>query len=317
MPKAAELTVLSFGAGQDSTTLLELYLQDAAFRRRYAAGRFLVIMAATGDEHPETDAHVAKTIQRCKDQGVEFVHITGDMGFHTGHWAQGLHGQWRAHNTIGSASYPASCSSSLKIAPIYMFLEVWIEREYGFKAGKKKGLRQFVERFGKIDVLLGIAKGEEKRVAKSARPLTFDFLEPEKDSTPKWMIDCINRVYPLIDLGLDRAGCQAYLRSINAYVPPPSNCISCPYKSHQEVLWTARFLPKQFATWIELETNKRNAWAGRLDSKTGLPIPNHGVKGMKTLVEFLAEAEAKYGSMTDDELNDYRFSHGHCVTSKY
>jgi hypothetical protein len=312
-----ELVLLSWGGGQDSSALLELYIKDQSFRKRFAPGRFLVVMAATGDEHPETNAHVQNTIVRCKELGVEFVHITGDMGFHTGDWAQGLHGQWRAHNTIGSASYPASCSASLKIEPIYKYLEYWIEREYGFKAGRKKGLRQFVEKFGKIRVLIGIAKGEEKRVAKAAKPLTFDFIEPVKDSTPKWMTYCIDRVYPLIELGLDRAGCQAYLRSQDAHVPPPSNCIKCAYKSKQEVLWTKRFLPVEFAEWVELETNKRAHWAGRVDSKTGLPVPNHGVKGLKTLVEFLAEAEAEYGHMTDAELDEYRFSHGHCVSSKY
>ena len=48
------LTVLSFGGGQDSTTIIEKIIDDEAFRRRYVEGRLLVVMSDTGDEFPET-----------------------------------------------------------------------------------------------------------------------------------------------------------------------------------------------------------------------------------------------------------------------
>lgn len=42
------LTVLSFGAGQDSAMLLALALEDRAFQRQYIPGDLAVLMSATG-----------------------------------------------------------------------------------------------------------------------------------------------------------------------------------------------------------------------------------------------------------------------------
>lgn len=52
------LTILSFGGGQDSTTILYKLVFDADFKARYAPGDLLVLMADTGNEHPETYSHV-------------------------------------------------------------------------------------------------------------------------------------------------------------------------------------------------------------------------------------------------------------------
>lgn len=81
-PEQQQLTVLSYGGGQDSSALLEMYLDDTdGFRAKYAPGDFLVVMADTGDEYPSTVEHVRRTKERCKAAGVEFVHITANMGF--------------------------------------------------------------------------------------------------------------------------------------------------------------------------------------------------------------------------------------------
>jgi hypothetical protein len=47
-------------------------------------------------------------------------------------------------------------------------------------------------------MLIGIAKGEEGRCG---------------EAMEKWMRETVERVYPLIDLGLDRQGCQDYIAS--------------------------------------------------------------------------------------------------------
>jgi 3'-phosphoadenosine 5'-phosphosulfate sulfotransferase (PAPS reductase)/FAD synthetase len=84
-----ELTVLSYGGGQDSTALLYLYaFNHPGFRPRYAPKRFLVLMADTGDEHPETYAHVEHTAAFCRERGVEFHHIALGMGYHPRLWAR-------------------------------------------------------------------------------------------------------------------------------------------------------------------------------------------------------------------------------------
>ena len=44
---------------------------------------------------------------------------------------------------------------------------------------------------------------------------------------------------------------------------------------------------------------------------------NLGVNGKKWLPQALQEATELYGHMTDQELNEYKMSHGHCVKSRY
>ncbi|QHT70783.1 hypothetical protein GXP67_31115 [Rhodocytophaga rosea] len=50
----AEITVLSFGGGQDSTCILYKIIYDPAFRARFVRGHLVVIMSDTGDEHRYT-----------------------------------------------------------------------------------------------------------------------------------------------------------------------------------------------------------------------------------------------------------------------
>ncbi len=293
-----ELTVLSFGGGQDSTALLYKYAFDPAFRAKYAPGRFLVVMAATLDEHPETNRHVAEVTEFCKQQSIEFVYITPDMGFHGGKW-QGYRQFLRATNTCGSKAFRKTCTDNLKIKPIYRFLEQWLAREYGVANRLKKGFYQFVHKGGgKIKMLVGIAKGEESRCG---------------EAIEKWMRETVERVYPLIDLGLDRQGCQDYIASCQKPVPPPSNCMLCPFMSEIELLWLYYNYPQDYQDWVILEQNKIDRFRGE-----GLPDDkNLGVWGRKLLPKKLEEAKARYGHMTHAQINEYKMSHGHCVKSKY
>lgn len=291
------LTVLSFGGGQDSTALLYKYVYDADFRARYAPGRFLVVMSDTNDEHPETKAHVKEVVNFCAQHGVEFVWLTADKGYHSGKW-QGLREFYRRTNTCGSKAFPKTCTDNLKLVPIYKFLESWVARTFSLtKCGRKSGFYEFVRAHGKINVLLGIAKGEEGRVADDSKG-------------KKWMRECLRRVYPLIDIGLDRQGCQDYIRNVGHTVPPPSNCMLCPFMSEIELLWLFRFYPADYQEWVVIEQNKFQANAHMGER-------NLGVWGRKTLPQKLADAEARYGQMTNAELQEYKMSHGHCVKSKY
>lgn len=52
------LTLLSFGAGQDSTAILLKLIHDADFRTKYAPQDLIVVFSDTGDEHDETYAHL-------------------------------------------------------------------------------------------------------------------------------------------------------------------------------------------------------------------------------------------------------------------
>ena len=128
-PEENKLTVLSFGGGQDSSVLLEKYLSDQEFRKRYAPNDFLVVMSDTGDEFDATYTHVREE-KRCTEAGVEFVFITSDMGYHSESWLNLKH-FYRTKGTIGSKAFPKTCTDRLKLQPIYRFLEDWLSDRYG------------------------------------------------------------------------------------------------------------------------------------------------------------------------------------------
>ena len=74
--KQPRLTILSFGGGQDSTALLYKYHYDKSFRDLYAPEDFLVVMAATNNEHKETDEHTMSIKGFCVERSIDFIHIT-------------------------------------------------------------------------------------------------------------------------------------------------------------------------------------------------------------------------------------------------
>lgn len=312
-PVGTTLTVLSFGAGQDSTALLEMYIQDeAGFRARYAPGDFLVVMSNTSDEHKHTMEHVERVRARCASLGIPFVLINPDMGYHSASWL-GLRHFYRTKTAIGSKSFPqTTCSHKLKIEPIYRFLEDHLALQYGVKKGNKRGFYEFAARFGKVRVIIGIAKGEEGRRAKP-------------QANPVWFRENVEVVYPLIDYGMDRAACQAYIASKGQPVPMPSNCVLCHWLSLQELEWMRRNLPADLEDWCQLEEAKLAKYAHlnrvpvvRLDAEgneiTKYVNKNLGVFGTRTLREKIIEAQEKYGHWSDAELTAWKFSHGKCGT---
>lgn len=290
------LTVLSLGLGQDSIAMLYALVHDTAFAQRFSAGRLLVLSAETGDEHPQTNRYRIHLTQWCADHQIEYIHIEPRLGFHSPSWTSLRH-FYRTHHTIGSKSYPAVCSSRLKLVPWYNYLEYWLSSTYSVSAKGKRGYYEFRDRYGPIRVLIGFSKGEESR---RADPKSF----------PKWRQYAIEMAYPLIELGWTRQDCQQYTASLGYPVPPPSNCVLCPYMSKPELLWLANNLPDDYAEWVELENAKRQRWE-HLGEK------NYGVWGKKTLPMVLEEAQAQYGHLTAEELDTIKFSHGHAVKSKY
>ena len=317
-PVKSSLTVLSFGAGQDSTVLLDKYLTDTGFRAKYAPDDFLVVMSDTGDEFDATYAHVKATQERCIEAGVEFVFITYDMGFHSESWKTLRH-FYRSKGTIGSKAFPKTCTDRLKLQPIYRFLEHWLSERYGVQCNNKKGIREFAARYGKIQMMIGISKGEENRVS-----------DPANNSN-RWYRDSIETIYPLIDLGMDRSACQDYLHARDMYVIP-SNCKACPFLSLQELEYLRRFENESLQDWLNLEQaklekhkDKNNVIvtdkAGEIVyAKDGTPKTtnkNYGVFGVKPLPVKIQEAKEKFVDWSDESIAEYRYSHGHCVATAY
>lgn len=287
-----EITLLSFGGGQDSTAILLKIIHDPSFKSSYVKGRVVVIMADTKNEHPETYEHVDLIMKLCMMHNIEF-HLLDPKGYTSDTWALGLVGFYELKKAVGSKAFPKTCTDKLKITPIYNFLE----RRLNPKSTRKKAFHEYAAVYGKLSVLIGIAKGEEKRAA----------------GTPPqaWMQKTIDRKFPLLDLGMDRQACQDYIEQFMK-VPPPSNCILCPFMSLQELLYLYRHYPEWYHRWVAIEAAKIENNKDKVS-----PDKNLGVWGKKLLPEVLIEAQEKFGHMTTEELREYKMSHGHCVASKY
>lgn len=335
-----KLTVLSFGGGQDSTAILYKLIYDPAFADRYKSNRFIVIMSDVGNEHPYTYEHVERIQELCKQHGIEFHFITNDLGYHSENWP-GLIQFYERTNTVGSKAFFKTCTDNLKIKVIFNFLEAWIGKNYGFPAGRKKAIKKFAEIYGKIDVMIGFAAGEEGRIGKN-------------ENRPIWMQKSINFVYPLIDCGLDRGDCIDYIKEVQpASVPMvyPSNCMICPWLNEVELLWLWRNYPEMFKKWTRLEKAKIIKSAGMIarqerddrrirkneilisflleghekpmgeiaKEQDAVCKKNLGVWGKEGLNLFavLKKAIKEYGHMSDADLDEYKLSHGHCIKSKY
>ena len=311
---AGKLSILSFGAGQESTAIAYLLALDQGFRKIYAPDDLLILGSDTGDEHPETYAHIEWMKKWCKEKGLEFVWITSDMGFHGETWKT-LTTQYRHNGNIGSRQYSRTCTDNLKLSPFRRALAVWIRDRYfpgEFANGpalRRQVFPAFKERYGKIEVMLGFASTERRRMEKSVAALN----NPES-ALPRWYRENFTLTFPLIDaLGWDRKATQDYMRRVGLPVPVPSNCLRCHFRGPVELLWLSRNHPAKMREWIELEAAKIAKYRerGLADDK------NQGVYGKKLLPEALADAERQFGHMTNAELEDYRMSHGHCVSNAF
>ena len=305
--KEKPLTVLWFGGGQDSTALLLMSLHHEDFKEKYCRNNFIVVMSNTGNEFPETYHHIERIKLFCTQHKIPFYFLNPMDGYHKKSWLC-LETHMNNNNSIMSVVGKKSCTDSLKITPCYNFLNSFIGNHYEWESYRKKGLYRYKEKFGKIQVIIGFAKGEDSRIATQK--------EGKEDSRPLWLIRNVEYNYPLINYGMNRTDCQNYITEYakNDFdVPPPSNCMFCMYQSHQEVLFMYRFYPKVWERWVILEQNKYQRDIEReIDPKRNL-----GVKGKMSLTDFLNEAQSKYGQLTDLQLINYRMSHGHCVASKY
>ena len=227
--------------------------------------------------------------------------ITPEINYHSDNW-QGLKEFYRRTNTVGSKAFRKTCTDNLKLKPIYRYLEDYIHEKYELdEKGRKKAYYEYSEKHGKILMMVGIAKGEEKRIA-----------DKDDKNIPKWKKQSVQVSYPLVDMNIDRMVAQTYIKSIGQTIPLPSNCMICPYLSKAELVWLEKFYPSEYNEWVKLEKNKIDKYSDIIE-----PEKNLGVWGKKRLPEVLEEAKRETVNMTDEELFDYKMSHGHCVMSKY
>jgi 3'-phosphoadenosine 5'-phosphosulfate sulfotransferase (PAPS reductase)/FAD synthetase len=295
-----ELTVVSAGGGQDSGSLLYRLCEDEAFRAEWAPNTCIAVCSDTGDEFEATYEHIEDLKTYTPAHGIAFYHLTSDLGYHTGEWTS-LRDYYNARSACGSKSYPKTCTSRLKIGPIYSFLEDYLAERYVLgSASRKRAFYEFAERYGRLRVVIGFGADERDRIGSG------------KDD-PKWMRECVEKVFPLVDLGWTRRECQEYIRSLGRTLMPPSNCKLCPWLSEIELIYLWRFHRADFDDWVRIEANKLAKFA-HLGEK------NLGVWGStKRLPEILERALAKHSEYAENDelLLEYRMSHGHCTRSKY
>jgi hypothetical protein len=288
-----DLTIFSFGAGQESTYLLHKLVSDPAFRAKHIKGHLLVVGSDTGDEHPHTYQNVEKLKLFCKYNDVEFYWVTPDMGYHTNTW-QSLTGQYKRNSSIGSAAFKQTCTDNLKVKVVDNFVEGWLKKQLGKPDAKRKTIFKGIT---DIRLILGFAKGEESRTTSGNK---FDAV---------WKKKSMVRYFPLIEDGITRQDCIDYNTINIPYTVWPSNCMRCFYQADQEVLWLHRNFPEKFLEWYTMEQAKLTKYAGA--------DKNYGVYGKVLLMQKLEKATDLYGHWSDEQLDEYKFSHGHCIKSKY
>ncbi len=121
---------------------------------------------------------------------------------------------------------------------------------------------------------------------------------------------CIERAYPLIDLGMSRADCQAYIQAVGHTVPPPSLCRRCPFSTLRELWWRWQYDQGSVEEWFMLERDKLAANMHRGDK-------NYPVLKTMTLPEALVLAHQRYGHLSFAQLDALRIQEGHCVQTRF
>lgn len=202
------LRLLSLGAGVQSTTLFLMAL-DGEIKGLQGA-----IFADTGWEpgvvyrHLEwLETHTAGRIPiyrvsagNIRNDVIGSVGTDGDSSRNPPFWVEGADGR--------AAPLRRKCTSHYKILPI----DKKVRELLGVAPGRP------VKRGTVVEKWLGISTDEATRI---------------KPSGHKWMV---NR-YPLIERGMSRRDCLAWLAHRGHPEPPKSACIGCPYRS--DASWIA------------------------------------------------------------------------------
>lgn len=312
-----QLTVLSFGAGQDSSFILYMIISEIWFRKKYVKGKLIVVFSDTGNEFHYTYDHILYIQDLCKTHDIEFYFLSNSP-YHPSTW-KSLEEQYKRNDNIMSLTGLRSCTHNLKITPIYNFLDHYIAQNYYNYTSEKipKGkhyIKKFANDFGKIRVIIGIAGGEERRIMRASKKqlkaMQRKIDKPWSHPIPLWFRTGIEKCYPLVEEGIARWYIHDETENMGFKLPFPSVCKMCPYITEQEILWLYRFQPWDFYRWEYYEHRKLVKWACKGDK-------NHGVKEDLTLRQYLDQAIKKYGHMTDEELTEHKMSHGHCVLSTY
>lgn len=311
----SDLTVLSLGLGQDSSAILAKMLTDGEFREEYAPGKLLVVSSDTGNEHDHTYEHKRKIEALCAGrEDVEYAFLEAGDRYHMDSWNDVLEPQLRGPEDEYDATMvqlgTKSCTDNLKIHPIYLFLDEWINdrMDYGYSVRddggcRKHAIKRFHREEGKIRILIGY-DGEEVDRAQTTKAAEQEDYASDRDVWEK----ALYREFPLLDHDVDQDEARRINEDFYGYDVWPSNCMLCPYQSDAEIEWLRRNREDMADLWVEIERRKLDRDAS--DNSKGVFLSDETVR------ERLDRVADEFDDMNDDELDEIKKSRG-CPTNTF
>lgn len=244
------LTTISYGGGVQSTAMLVLAAQG---KLGYDVDAALFANVGDDSEHPATISYVAEIAKPFAEAaGIPIVTVQ---------YTRRDGSKWTLRERL---STPTKNGRTADIIPVYTPQGMPFSR--GCTADFKiRPIGKWLKANGASEenpaiVCIGISTDEITRVGnKKAMP----YEQP---------------VYPLIELGLDRAACQRVIAEAGLAVPPKSSCYFCPFHRPQTWAEMRRDEPELFwaAAELEAEINDRRKAIGRDEAyltRFGKPLP--------------------------------------------
>jgi 3'-phosphoadenosine 5'-phosphosulfate sulfotransferase (PAPS reductase)/FAD synthetase len=244
------ITSISYGGGVQSTAMLVLAAQG---KLGYDVDVALFANVGDDSEHPATLQFIEEVAKPfAKDNGIEFVTVqynrrNGDA--------------WTLKQRLNT---PTKNGRSADIIPVYTPSGMPFSR--GCTADFKiRPIGKWLRKHGASEdnpatVCIGISTDEITRIGNKKADV---YERP---------------VYPLVELGIDRARCQQLIADAGLRVPPKSSCYFCPFHRPQTWAEMRRDEPELFWSAAELEQsmNDRRDGIGREPAfltRFGKPLP--------------------------------------------
>lgn len=208
-----EPIVVGFGGGLNSTALLVI-LHEMHVKPA------LILFADTGGELPVTYAHLQRMQAWCRGRWGMSIDVVKNDSPRAGY--QSLEDECLRKKMLPSRAYGhSSCAEKWKIRPQNKALKAW-KAAHG------------IPKTEKVWKLLGYDGGEQRRAT------IFED-------------DVCRYAYPLLDLDIDRDGCQAVCDRAGMHHVAGSACFYCPSSTKGEVIALSKEHPDLFRRAVEME----------------------------------------------------------------
>jgi hypothetical protein len=219
-PRNEVARFISLGAGVQSSTLVEMYVQGDLGDKPLDG----VIFADTGDEPEWVYKQVNYLSERLKTTPTPLVIVsTGSLidDIMTGKKRFASMPLWVISKDTGlPGMLRRQCTSEYKIQPIRSYILNWLlERDHAHIVSRpSRPANRRVKPGTLVTQHIGISLDEFERACQSERD-------------PKW----VHNDYPLISKRMRREDCVKYLQERGLRVPNKSSCKRCPY--HDDPYW--------------------------------------------------------------------------------